>query len=105
MHKTSPHLLSMLQEHLLHHFGFGDFIFRLPGQNSAEVARARSLADLRSCLEWVPLESFVYHAGRRHFSNWLGVHGYLQLAEVIRLIPADDAEGARRKLIELLKTA
>jgi len=105
MHKTSPHLLTMLQQHLLHHFGFGDFIFRLPGQNSQEVARARTLADLRSCLDWVPLESFLYHAAHRHFSNWLGVHGYLQLAEVIRVIPADDGEGARRKLIELLKTA
>ncbi len=105
MHKTSPHLLSMLQAHLLHHFGFGDFIFRMPGQDSREVARARTLSELRSCLEWVPVESFLYHAGRRHFSNWLGVHGYLKLAEVIRLIPADDPEGARRQLIDLLKTA
>jgi len=103
MHKTSPHLLTMLQQHLLHHFGFGDFIFRMPDQASQEVARARTLADLCSCLEWVPMESFNYHAARRHFSNWLGVHGYLQLAEIIRVIPASEGEAARRKLIDLLK--
>ena len=103
MSKASPHLLSKLQQHLLDHFGFGDFIFRLPGQNQKEVARARSLEDLLQCLEWVPMESFMYHAGRRHFSNWLGVHGYLQLAEVIREIPAEDGELARRKLLELLQ--
>ena len=103
MPKTSPHLLTMLQQHLLHHFGFGDFIFRMPGQGAQEVARARTLEDLRSCLEWVPLESFMYHAARRHFSNWLGVHGYLQFAEIIRVIPASEGEAARRKLIDLLK--
>lgn len=105
MNKTSPHLLTMLQQHLLHHFGFGDFIFRMPGQDTREVARARTFADLISCLEWIPLESFLYHAGRRHFSNWLGVHGYLQLAEIIRVIPASEGEAARRKLIDLLRVA
>ncbi len=104
MSKTSPHLLSRLRQHLLDLFGFGDFIFRMPSDTygDREVARAHSLAELRQCLEWVPLESFLYHAGRRHFSNWLGVHGHLQLAEVVREIPAEEGEVARKKLLELL---
>lgn len=104
--KTSPHLLSRMRQHLLDSFGFGDFIFRMPGapHGSLEVARAHSLAELRQCLEWVPIESFLYHASRRHFSNWLGVHGHLQLAEVVREIPAEEGETARKKLLELLNS-
>ncbi len=103
MYKASPHLLTKLQNHLLNHFGFGDFIFRMPDSDQREVARARDLAELRQCLEWVPMESFLYHASRRHFSNWLGVHGHLELAEEIRRIPPDDPESARVQLLEFLK--
>lgn len=102
--KTSPHLLSSLRQQLLDSFGFGDFIFRMPAaqHGAGEVARARSLSELRQCLEWVPIESFLYHASKRHFSNWLGVHGHLQLAEVVREIPPEEGELARKKLLDLL---
>ena len=99
--KHSPNLLEMLRFHLLDSFGFGDFIFRLPGTRS-EVARAGSLSDLKQCLEWIPIESFVYHASRYHFSNWLALHGRLDLAEEIRPIPATEGEMARNKLLRLL---
>ncbi len=99
--KHSPDLLEKLRFHLLDSFGFGEFIFRLPSTRS-EVARAGSLAELKQCLEWIPIESFVYHASRYHFSNWLALHGRLDLAEEIRPIPATEGEMARSKLLRLL---
>ncbi len=103
MDKKGPRLLHQLRKYLVDYFGFGDFVFRLPDSHDTIVAKAKSLEELISCLEWVPFKSFVYHAERRHFSNWLGVHGHLELAERIRPVPADSGESSRKKLIALLK--
>ncbi len=102
MDKSGPRMLQLLREYLLEYFGFGDFIFRMPDRDNTVVAKATTLVELLQCLEWIPLDSFVYHASRRHFSNWLGVHGYLQLAETVRPLIPDHTEAARRELIALL---
>ncbi|MBU1218421.1 hypothetical protein KKF34_06555 [Myxococcota bacterium] len=104
LHKNSPDLLSHLRNEMLDYFGFGDFIFRMPGDSKSEVARARNLKELHECLSWIPLPSFIYHAQKRHFSNWLGVHGYLEAAESIRPIPAEQGEQARTELVNILKS-
>ncbi|MBN2723886.1 MAG: hypothetical protein JXR95_07455 [Deltaproteobacteria bacterium] len=103
LHKHSPDLLKSLRKEMLDYFGFGDFIFRMPADSRSEVARARNLVELRNCLEWIPIESFTFHAEKRHFSNWLGVHGYLKEAEIIRPISPSEGEKARKELISLLE--
>ncbi|MBU1239672.1 hypothetical protein KKF84_11310 [Myxococcota bacterium] len=102
MDKKGPRLLHQLRQYLVDYFGFGDFVFRLPDSDNTIVAKAKTFEELKSCLEWIPFKSFVYHAERRHFSNWLGVHGHLELAERIRPIPPDSGESSRKTLLSLL---
>jgi hypothetical protein len=103
--KDAINFLEVLRNYLLDYFGFGSFIFRNPDQNNKTITKAEDLKELIMHIEWIPVNSFVYHATRRHFSNWLGVHGHLDLAEKIRLIPAHNPEKARKKLLSLLRTA
>src|SRR5207248_2693149 len=67
--KDSPTLLHDLRQFMIDHFGFGDFIFRMPG--GAEVARAHDLKTLEEKIRTVPGASLAYHAERNHFSKWL----------------------------------
>lgn len=92
--KNAPDLLSALRWQLVHYFGFGDFVFRLP--DGQEVARAHTVEELRECIAWVPERSLVFHARSRHFSNWLALHGRFELAEAIR--PVDGPDHQLRQL-------
>ncbi|MGM0597982.1 MAG: hypothetical protein ACQES9_13185 [Myxococcota bacterium] len=103
--KDAINFLEVLRNYLLDYFGFGSFIFRNPDKNNQTITKAEDLKELIMHIEWIPVNSFVYHATKRHFSNWLGVHGHLELAEKIRPIPAHNPEKARKKLLTLLKTA
>jgi len=69
LRKRSPTLLRDLRRILTDHFGFGDFVFRMPDQR--EVGRAKDLNELEEQLQTVPAESIVYHAQSNHFSHWL----------------------------------
>jgi CheY-like chemotaxis protein len=80
--KQSPHLLEDLKQYILDHFGFGDFIFKLP--DGSEISRATGMRALLQCLAEVPGESLVYHAGRNHFSAWLKARTEFELASMLR---------------------
>jgi CheY-like chemotaxis protein len=80
--KGSPLLLQELRDVMLEHFGFGDFVFRLP--DGAEVGRAADLRGLEERLATVPEESIVHHAGRNHFSRWLKARTEFALAHELR---------------------
>ena len=82
MSKQSPHLLEDLREYILDHFGFGDFIFKLP--DGSPIARATGMGSLLKYLAEVPDESLMYHAGRNHFSAWLKARTEFELASMIR---------------------
>jgi len=82
MSKQSPHLLEDLRQYILDHFGFGDFIFKLP--DGSQIARATGMRSLLSSLAEVPGESLVYHAGRNHFSAWLKARTEFELASMLR---------------------
>ncbi len=82
MSKRSPHLLEDLREYILDHFGFGDFIFKLP--DGSEIARAGGMRSLLHYLAEVPEESLVYHASRNHFSAWLKARTEFELATMLR---------------------
>jgi len=82
MSKQSPHLLEQLREYIIDHFGFGDFVFRLP--DGEEIARASDLRQMLRALAEVPDESLVFHAGRNHFSAWLKARTEFELASMLR---------------------
>ena len=80
--KTSRVLLQELSEFMMQNFGFGDFIFRTP--DGAEIARARTIRELREKLRYIPGESLEFHALRDHFSNWLCARTRFELADKIK---------------------
>ena len=80
--KESPTLLHDLRRFMADHFGFGDFIFRLP--DGTEVARASDLRALEERLTTVPAASIAYHGERNHFSTWFKARTEYELAHQLR---------------------
>jgi CheY-like chemotaxis protein len=80
--KDSPTLLHDLRQFMVDHFGFGDFIFRMP--DGTEVARAHDLKMLEEKLRTAPAESVAYHAARNHFSKWLKARTEFTVAHSLR---------------------
>jgi len=80
--KKSPSLLDDLRGFMRAHFGFGDFIFRLP--DGTEVGRAHNTRALIREITRVPEESIAYHAAHDHFSNWFRARTRFGLANIIK---------------------
>lgn len=80
--KGSPVMLHDLRHHLQEHFGFGDFVFRLP--DGTEIDRAHDLKSLTEKLRTVPAECIAFHGERNHFSNWLKARTEFALARRLR---------------------
>jgi CheY-like chemotaxis protein len=101
LRKRSPTLLKDLRRILTDHFGFGDFVFRLPDQR--EVGKAKDLNELEQWLQTIPADSLMYHAQRNHFSHWLMARTEFALAAKLRPRKVSDFNGPehlRRDLIE-----
>lgn len=101
LRKRSPTLLKDLRRLLTEHFGFGDFVFRLP--DLKEVGRAKDLNQLEEQLQTVPPESLTYHAQSNHFSHWLMARTEFALAAKLRPRKVSDFSGPehlRHDLIE-----
>jgi CheY-like chemotaxis protein len=101
LRKRSPTLLKDLSEILTDHFGFGDFVFRLP--DASEVGRAKDMNELEEQLQIVPAESIVFHSQSNHFSHWLMARTEFALAAKLRPRKVSDfpsPEHLRRDLIE-----
>jgi CheY-like chemotaxis protein len=101
LRKRSPTLLADLRRLLKEHFGFGDFVFRLP--DHSEVGRAGDLGALEMALQEVPAESLAYHAQSNHFSHWLMARTEFALAQKLRPRKVSDfasTEHLRRDLIQ-----
>jgi CheY-like chemotaxis protein len=92
LHKASPHLASELREYMLEHFGFGDFVFRMP--DGEEVGRAKNIYEMVDIIESIPDASVLYHARRNHFSTWLRARTEFELAEELRPMRVSDIGGA-----------
>jgi CheY-like chemotaxis protein len=80
--KDSPFLLQEVRRFIEQYFGFGDFVFRMPG--GGEVGRAFDLKSLEEALRLVPDESLKYHGERNHFSRWLKARTEFYLAHRLR---------------------
>jgi CheY-like chemotaxis protein len=101
LRKRSPTLLKDLRRILTDHFGFGDFVFRMPDQR--EMGRAKDLSELEETLQTLPADSLMYHAQRNHFSHWLAARTEFALAAKLRPRKVSDFNGPehlRRDLIE-----
>ncbi len=101
LRKRSPTLLKDLRRILTDHFGFGDFVFRLP--DGSEVGRAKDMNELEKQLQTVPAESIVFHSQSNHFSHWLMARTEFALAAKLRPRKVSDfpsPEHLRRDLIE-----
>jgi CheY-like chemotaxis protein len=101
LRKRSPTLLKDLRRILTDHFGFGDFVFRLP--DASEVGRAKDMNELEEQLQTVPAESIVFHSQSNHFSHWLMARTEFALAAKLRPRKVSDfpsPEHLRRDLIE-----
>jgi CheY-like chemotaxis protein len=80
--KDSPLVLNQLRRFMIDHFGFGDFIFRMP--DGREIGRASDMKSLEEHLRTVPAESVAYHAERNHFSKRLKARTEFALAHSLR---------------------
>lgn len=102
LNKNSLNLGSELASFFYESLGFGDFVFR--DESGAEIARAVSMDDLLEKLNYIPIESIVYHASHNHFSAWLMARGEVQISRmVLKTRPSDfeDPEGLRQYLIHM----
>ena len=106
LYKRSPTLHYDVRRFMLTNFGFGDFVFRMPG--GREVARAADLPTMIRALETVPAESLLNHAMRNHFSNWLRARTEFVLARRLRprsVADFKDDNALRRYLIMAFEEA
>jgi CheY-like chemotaxis protein len=102
LRKRSPTLLKDLRRILTEHFGFGDFVFRLP--DLSEVARAKDLNELEEQLQTVPAESLTYHAQSNHFSHWLMARTEFALAAKLRPRKVSDFTGPEHLRSDLIES-
>ena len=77
-------LALFLQENL----GFGAFRFR--DAEGRIIAEAHNMREFMSCLDKIPPESLLMHAGRNHFSAWLLARGEIQFAKLLKSYRVDD---------------
>ncbi len=105
LNKNSSNIFEGLHDFLLHHLGFGDFIFR--NQKGEEIDRASNLHSLELKLADIPEESLWYHAERNQFSNWIMARSEVGLASKIRSVHVssfNNAEELRHFLISNIHT-
>jgi hypothetical protein len=78
-----------LQENL----GFGPFRFR--DAEGHIIAEARNMKEFMDCLDRIPPESLLMHAGRNHFSAWLLARGEIQFAKLLKGYRVDDFDSVQ----------
>ncbi len=101
--KNSPDLLKKLGRFMRDHFGFGDFVFRLP--DGTEVGRAHNTRSLIREISRVPASSILFHADHDHFSNWLRARTRFALANTLKPMKTSqfvDIEDLRTYLVDTL---
>lgn len=90
LNKNSKHLFKNLREYMVYSLGFGNFIFRNP--DGEVIDEAANIAEFENKILKIPEESLEFHSKFNHFSNWLIVHGEIQIAKKIRPMKIEDFE-------------
>ncbi|MBN1969591.1 MAG: phosphoenolpyruvate synthase [Candidatus Delongbacteria bacterium] len=99
INKYSKNIIQELKDIIREQFWFGDFIFRLPENDSQmkwmpgklkEIDRASDLRTFRKKLSEVPLKSLEYHFTNHHVSKWLKARALYSLEKVIKVRNVSD---------------
>ncbi|MDF1576425.1 MAG: PEP/pyruvate-binding domain-containing protein [Bacteroidales bacterium] len=88
INKNSETLLQDIRNFIMHHLGFGSFIYRDSG--GMKIAEAQSLKEFEKHIDSIPSESLVYHGKRNHFSLWLMARGEIKIAKIIHPVKVTD---------------
>jgi len=88
INKNSETLLLDIRNFIMHHLGFGNFVYRDSG--GKKIAEAKSLREFEKQIESIPVESLVYHGKRNHFSLWLMARGEIKIAKLIHPVKVTD---------------
>ncbi len=88
LYKYSSRLLRRLQNFILNHMGFGEFIFRNADQS--EITRAKTLGEFKEKLYQIPNESILFHSESNHFSAWLMARGEIEIARKLKPLTYKD---------------
>jgi CheY-like chemotaxis protein len=79
--KYSKTLLADLRNYIKVNYGFGDFVFINPIDNT-EITRANNLQSLQEKLIDIPVSSLEYHVSNNHFSRWLKARALFPIANL-----------------------
>jgi len=88
INKNSETLLQDIRNFIMHHLGFGNFVYRDSG--GRKIAEAKSLREFEKHISTIPSESLVYHGKRNHFSLWLMARGEIKIAKMIHPVKVTD---------------
>ncbi|MCX8163684.1 MAG: hypothetical protein N3D10_04000 [Candidatus Micrarchaeota archaeon] len=99
LNKTDPGFLRKIRTILGKYGGFGPFVFRTPPPNEQDVAVAYSLNILMGLIKVIDDKILLNHAKDNHFSNWIWLQGYKELALKIRDIVSSDPEYIRNQIL------
>ncbi len=88
INKNSETLLQDIRNFIMHHLGFGNFVYRDSG--GRKIAEAKSLREFEKHISTIPPESLVYHGKRNHFSLWLMARGEIKIAKMIHPVKVTD---------------
>ncbi len=88
INKNSETLLQDIRNFIMHHLGFGNFVYRDSG--GRKIAEAKSLKEFEKHIASIPSESLVYHGKRNHFSLWLMARGEIKIAKMIQPVKVTD---------------
>jgi hypothetical protein len=89
--KKSSFFSEEIHHFLLNQLGFGDFVFRMP--NGDVVGWASDFRTFEEKIKTIPEESFMYHANRNHFSNWIMARSEIEMASSLHLLDSSDFSG------------
>jgi len=88
INKNSETLLQDIRTFIMHHLGFGSFIYRDAG--GRKIGEAQSLKEFEKQIATLPADSLVYHGKRNHFSLWLMARGEIKIAKMIHPVKVTD---------------
>ena len=89
IHKYSKTLTVELEDFVVQHFAFGDFVFIDPS-TGRETFRVKDLKGLQDIVFKISDESLAYHIQRNHFTKWLTARALFPIANVLKYITPDD---------------
>jgi hypothetical protein len=102
IYKYSSSLLKRLQNFILTHMGFGEFIFRNP--DGTEISRAKTLGEFKERISQIPSDSILFHSEANHFSAWLMARGEIEIARKLKPLTYKDFGSIEELRIYLIST-